>query len=857
MRRSHALILLLAALLAAALWFFTASGQSEPVDAESEPAAEIVAPAAALLDEDSSAATRELARTAAPAPAASTEAAASPGSILTVRVLHATDGKPAAGAEVLLMQDVTVRALSPADKLAYRDSNYDEQLDRWGTVFACDAGGIAKIPMPSSGWFKAGARLGRLWGSRTVREQEREGLVEIEIALHPAIHVSVLVVDETRNPVSGIPVAYRPVNREGRGNDSETAVTGPDGIASLRHLQEEYLRNKDWADQHLVDLVLPFDPPVQAAFDPLAPPADPILLVMPGTGTVEVEVYNLAGEPAEGLRVALQKKMSEADRKGYIAGEGMVHQSWLGLQWQPVKNGVARFEGVGLGLTLEYGADFERSRLMESGFGAGPQRPGETVRFVLRQTASAPVITGRLMTAEGSPVAGFDFLPNVYVPGVHHPVARQRVTTDAEGRFRFPIDLDPADARPKILMASLEEPGKVLLLIADFPAPIATGVHDLGDLVLGGALLVSGVVLTPDGEPASAAYGAVEPAKYRQSGTPGSQPFDDLRWEAGADGRFEIRGNLPDQTYQLRGWVSAQKDWRLPDLKFERGAQDLTLRFQRPPGVRGRVLVDEGVDLQKILVMLWSEHGGQGTSPSAEDGTFTILVKEPGQYDCKLNFGMGGSLLWSRNGLDLADGGSHDFGDIDLRGLPQTRITLIGTDGSSVPAAVLGIRDASGKATASPRMQEFPITLLHTGEKATAVLDAPGYARVEVPLTGGEQSVRLQPGFPVSITLNGLPPIPEGASWRLILIEAGPDGSEHPSQVSHPLPTGTSRADLTLPAAGAWRLLMGYRRAEGGGSSGTGGAFGENDAVVELRNTTARQEFSFDVDTAALARIID
>lgn len=856
MRRSHALILLLAALLAVALWFFTESRKFEPGEADSEPTAESSAPAAGLLDAAALADSGTLARADAPAPAGAAEAAA-PGSILTVRVLHAQDEKLAAGAEVLLMQDQILRALSPADKLAYRDANFDEQLDRWGTVFACDAGGVAKIPMPESGWFKAGARLGSLWGSRTVREEEREGLAEIEIVLQPAIHVSVLVVDETRTPVAGIPVAYRPVNREGRGNDSETAVTGPDGIASLRHLQEEYLRNKDWADQHLVALTLPCDPPVQTAFDPLAPPADPIVLVMPATGIVEVEVSTLDGEPAEGLQVALQRKMSDEDRKRHIADKGMVPQDWLGRQRQPAKNGLARFEGIGLGLTLEYGADFDRSGFIESGFGLGPQKPGETVRFVLRQTATAPVITGRLITAEGKPVAAFDFMPNVHVPGVHHPVARQRVTTDAEGRFRFPIDIDLADAQPKILMASQEEPGKVLLLIADFPAPLAAGVNDLGDLVLGGPLLVSGVVLTPDGEPASTAYGAVEPAKFRPSGTPGSQPFDDLRWEAGADGRFEIRGNLPDQTYQLRGWVSTQKDWRLPDLKFERGAQDLTIRFQRPPGVRGRVLVDEGVDLQKILVMLWSEHGGQGTSPSAEDGTFTILVKEPGRYDCKLNFGMGGSLLWSRNGLDLAEGGSHDFGEIDLRGLPQTRITLIGSDGSSVPAAMLGVRDALGKATASPRMQEFPITLLHTGERATAVLDAPGYARVEVPLTGGEQSVRLRPGFPVSITLNGLPPIPEGASWRLILIEAGPDGGENTSQVSHPLPAGTSRADLTLPAAGAWRLLMGYRRADGGGSSGTGGAFGENDAFVELRNTTARQEFSFDVDTAALVRIID
>jgi hypothetical protein len=855
MRRFHALILLLAALLAVALWFFTESGKSEPADSTSEPAVESIAPGAALPDPESLASTGALARTEAPGspsdpPTADTRT-------LTVRVVFDADGRPAAGAEVLMQPGDAHKRLATAEFLQYQQENYDEQLDRWGIVQRCDASGVAVIPMPESGWFPVGARHDGLWGSHIVREEERESLAEIEITLQPAIHLRVLVVNEMRQPVPGIQVVYRPVDRDGRGNDSEKAVTGADGIGHLRHLQTEYQRMKDHCAGHVVALGLAFEPPVQAAFDPLAPPLDPIVLVMPGTGTVEVEVYTLTGEPAEGLRVALQRKMSDEERKRFIVGVGMEPQSWLGLQWQPVKNGIARFEGVGLGLTLEFGADFDRSRLIESGFGLGPQKPGETVRFVLRQTATAPVITGRLITADGQPVAAFDFMPNIYVPGVHHPVARQRLTTDAEGRFRFPIDLDLADARPKILMASQEEPGKILLLISDFPAPLAVGVNDLGDLVLGGPLLVSGVALTPEGEPASTAYGSVEPPFNPFASRETELPFDNIQWKAGGDGRFEIRGNLPERTYQVRAWVPEQQDWRLEDLRFERGAQDLELRFQRPPGVRGRVLVDAGVDLQQIHVMLWSEHGGQGTSPSGEDGTFTLLVKEPGKYDFKLNFGMGGSLLWSRNGLDLAEGGSHDFGDIDLRGLPQTRITLIGTDRASVPAAALGIRDALGKATSSPQMQEFPVTLLHTTEKATAVIDAPGCARAEVPLTGGEQSVRLQPGFPVSITLNGLPPIPEGASWTLTLTEAGPDGSEFPSRVSHPLPADSSLADLTLPAPGAWRLSLSYRKSARGGSSGTGGAFGENDAVVELRSTTARQEFSFDVDTAALERLFD
>jgi hypothetical protein len=777
-------------------------------------------------------------------------AVASSGATFAVRVVYAQDGSPAASAEVLLWPVGNSSRVPEREREAYRLANNDEQLDRWGRVFVCDAGGITRIPVLESGWFPVGARTKGFWGRTDVGVNELDNMTEIVVRLGTAIHLQVLVVDETRRPVPGVPVAYRPL-RQGRGNDSGEAITGEDGIAHLRHLEEEYTRNASQEFEHVVALCDPAEPTVQAAIDPLAPPVEPIVLVLPATGSVEVEVFDLQGQPMEQLAIALQKQMSAEDRKDYASDRGMVNQKWLGLRWEPTRNGVARFERVGLGLTLEYGADFERTDRIESQTGPGPLRPGENVKFVLRQKAAAPVLTGRLVNEEGQPLPDLSLSGNVHQDGHDGSLARVRLQTGADGRFRVPVALDSGAAPHKFLLILEARPGVVRMAVKDLPAPITLGENELGDIVLGWPLIVAGVALAPNGEPAPTAYGSIGPVEEKNPSNPRSRsPFHSISWQADENGRFEVRGNLPARRYGAMAFSSNEESWRCDPVEFNTGAQDIELRFHRPPGVHGRILADAGVNLGEFSVMLMQDGGGEGTSPSSDSGEFTILIQKPGIYDFELRTFFGGNLLAARRSLSLVAGGSLDLGDIDLRGLPRTRIVLLDPDGKPIQRAHMAILDLTGWACRFSFPVTLPRTILHTTVHQAAYFEAAGFARIEVALNGGEQTVRLAPGFEITVALEGLPPKPTGWEWRMTLMQVDA------TRQDWILEPGFSTADFALPTTGGWMVFLGYRSSSTDYWRPLPGALGEPAPVIAVSPTRGRQEFRLTVNTEAVAQAL-
>jgi len=850
-RRSLALPLLLG-VLGLLLWWLLERSGGDPLPATEQPAQ---APQIAAAPPLQSPGADTAAITRADAPAGEETAPAS-AMTLTVRVVFAHNGSAAAGAEVLLWPLGHGSSVPERERVAYQQANTDEQLDRWGRVFACDADGMTRIPLPEGDWFPIGARANGLWGRRDVKTADTDPSSEIVIELRPALHLRVLVVDERRQPVAGVTVAYRAL-RGVHGHNLEEAITGTDGIAVLSHLQEEYARHLGREYQHVAAISLPFEPTVQAVFDPLAPPVDPIVLVLPGTGSVEIEVFDLAGRPVEGLAIALQKQMSEEDHKRYTSGRGMEHQSWLGLRWERARNGVVRFERVGLGLTLEYGADFENTGVIESGSGLGPLRPGEHVKFTLRQSIASPTLTGRITDAEGQPLPGKDLEGDMHSEGTARNRTRVRLRTDEDGRFHTPIALDPDDASPKSMVISESRRGLVQMVVVDLPAPLSPGENHLGDLVLGGPLLVAGLALTPGGEPAPTAYGFIDQNdSSREFGSRNRSPFSSISWEADERGRFEVRGNLPVGRYRINAWAPTERNWRCEPSLFNSGAENLELRFFRPSSIRGRIIADPEVHLQDLAIQLAQPDGSTGTSPFDDGGEFSLLALKPGIYDLEVRHGVNGSLLWSRRGLTLVAEGSLDVGIIDLRGLLRTRLTLLDPDGNSVRKANIWIMDPDEVRSWGSSATSLPVTLLHTSSQAVAWIEAPEFARLKVALNGGEQTVRFAPGFRVAVVLEGLPAEAEGWGWRLDLqLQSGPDQpiSSRREQILDP---GSNTASLALPAAGSWMVIL-YSRIDPQATwRSIPGALGDPGPTIEVSSASGVQEFRFTVDSAAIARAL-
>jgi hypothetical protein len=843
MRRSHGLILL-AVLIALALWWLLGGDEGDaPIEVAGGASA---AQPAEAITEGQTENPEALKREDALQPERP-EAGAISGPTFSVLVLHRDEDTPVPDAEVLIYDPEIRYPPEAPSRESSRVTN--ETIVEWcSRHYRSDASGRTKLPLRDDPGFMIAARAGDLWGFRFIAHAEAAA-GEVKIHVEKDIQVRVLVVDEAKRPVPGVLVAYRPL-QSGRGNNVADTVTGADGIAHLRHLQEEYRRHSDRADEHIVAIELPLDPSAQAAFDPLAPPADPIVLVMPATGVVEVELLDILGRPVDGLHVMLQRKLREVDRQESEPARGLHTQSWLGLTWSRAVNGVARFEKVGLDLTLEFGADFERTGAAEAGSGPGPSRPGEIVRFVLQQTVAAPILTGRLVDGDGNPLPDQDLSADIYAEGGEDRLARLRFTTGADGRFRGPVSLDLEDASPKVLVASAEQPGRVLLLAANVAAPLSPGENDLGDVILGGPLLVSGTVLTPDGAPESMAYGTIRPAGR---GRQGRGPFDSISWKAGADGRFEVRGKVPPNRYQTRAAKTGQEDWRSDSVVFDPGTKGLELRFLSLPGVRGRILVDVQSDLKDIqLGLMKSQRDGVGASPE-DNGRFIILAGEPGVYDLVIRHAFARNILLVRGGIQLSQKGCIEIGDMDLRGLPRTHLNILDPEGRQVPDARFGLEGNDEFPVMFLHQAPVPLTILHSNEQRSAIVEVEGYARTEVKLNGGEQVLRLAEGYQIAVALENLPPAPAGLEWGVFLYIKPVEGKLGRSNLEQAIQPGYDTAELVSTVDGTWMAGLCYRKPPSIEWLYIQKAFGDPAPIIEVKPVIGRQEFRVYVDAGVVA----
>ena len=840
-------------------WFAGESGAGSPDATSATHAADSAPTDSAATPAPATGGAASIARTdATPPPSLADAASAESVPTLRVRVLDGPGGSPAAGAEVLLPPPGETAGVPEALRQSYQRSNRDEQLDRWGRVFACDAEGIAHVPQPAEERFSVGARRSGAWGRRDVRAAQLTDDAEVVIELARAVHLEVLVVDERRAPVEGIPVAYRALSR-GTGHSLAKAVTGPDGRVRLPHLQEAITRAGS-DRQHVVAIGLPLEPTVQAEFDPGAPPDEPLLLVLPATGTVEVAVLDPSGAPyPDGLQIALQKQMPPEQRARY-SQQGMVHQDFLGMRWVEVRDGIARFERVGLGLTLECGADFERTMEMQSITAPSPSRAGETVRLTLQQTRRHAAFTGRLIGADGTALARQPVQWVTYGAATLRRVTYGSIRTGEDGSFRVPCSTAALEQRVGLLVFTLPQTGtRIDLACVTLPQPLPAQDHDLGVIAAGTPVFVAGRALAPDGSPALGTHGSVEALTPQPDGM--AAFLEELQWSTDEDARFVITGLMPAGRYRLRAWVSKRPEWELPPVEFETGAEDLELRFTTATSVRGRLVADPGIELAEFVAGLeFAQSGGGITVSSAlvsADGSFVFRPQSAGSARLTVATPTGEPLL-QRDGVIVTAGAVLDLGDLDLRGrLQRTQLALIGAHGEAIhEAALWGARFQHLPQSLTAETSRFPRALI-TAPGARLLISAEGYGVTEVLLQGGAQTAALRPASKLQISYAGLP---AERVWALDLEHAPAAG-----ETRFALPGGPRVCDatagtlaLSLSAPGSWivhlrlqvvmdwngRKLLSWERVPG--------AWGEAQATVVVSPDGAPAFLALTADPAAL-----
>ncbi len=858
-RRAPLILSILLALVALLLWLIMERGSCLSTPTRSSPSTDNPRAVAAHSNSPELDASQQAKSELLRVDAVSAQAVPKPAAdLLTVRVLANATETPAPNAEVLLFTGMNEESISVGERSDFLAASLDERIEHWGSLFRCNADGVVQIPLPSESEFSLAARSEGRWDRKDLRRVNVKREPEVVLELRRPLHLRVIVMNAADHPMPGMTVAYCALEGS-QGHNLRLATTGEDGIAEFRHLREAVEQVGWQVTEHVVGLCLASDPLVRAAFDPLAPPDEPILLRMPSTGSVEIKVLDFAGAPIlDGLEVVLQRVSTSqrpADRPPELS---MWPDGGRGMHRIPVQQGIARFEHVGLGLRLEYGADFSGTGLVEHNEAAGPLDPGQTVHFTLRQAVAYPELTGRLVGASGAPLPLTEFEAEIYPENYPLRMLKRNLRTDEQGHFRtaFP----PQRERPgrTILLGHQERNGRISLALAEFILPLDPGETDLGDVMLGGALLVSGIALDPFEQPLQGAHGRIEAVSFDSEAAAGLKgPFRVLDWNSGEDGRFEVKGAAPAGRYKLRySRVDGERTWYSKDQVFAAGDKDLSLRFGPPGNLHGRVLVDDGVPLKDLRIKLVQEGLEIVAGDLWQDGFFSLRPTRSGLATLQVQMLEHGWLVWSQPEVPVNPAQATDFGLIDLRGLlTVTPIELHAPDGRSVQQARCWIESDDG--TWTHMEAAFPRRMIAPGRDRSCLIAAGGFAEVEVHLDGTQQVVPLSEPFRAEISLSGLPSLSASARWSLTLKPALAEGHAPPqSYVGDWLPVDASSLELKFPSVGEYLPELYWRADRTSAPVLVPMAFGNLAPSLRIIVSSAPQFFALSLDVEALGQFM-
>ena len=713
------------------------------------------------------------------------------------------------------------------------DDNWNEALQslfRYGERVAgaagwrtrADADGKARVTLGKE-WTKVVVTHGGLYGELNLRDNSVPPAGGYRVELVPDVAITVRVVDDRGEPCAEFPVglaAFDAANSDTVLSVSDVALAFTDakGLATIPHLQSRCTTDSEatgsvfssrrwgWGRGRAPDGTTPPKPVwhVRAllvgwrdkgvAFDPAAPPTEPVELRLPPTGKLRVRAES-GGKPVTDFRMAYANRSQ---------GE---HEEWnpldRGTQAKPEADGWARFSHVALGLRFKLYADAEGGM---RGVNAGPTAPGQEVDAVLRSADDRIFIAGRLLTPERTPARNV----RISVRAVGEDLWMHEVAkTDDEGRFHVNLgSADEPQMAQKLWIDTVVKDG--LPQRGEVPGrALRNGREELGDVVLGDApLLVAGVVLG-DGKPLA---GEADLVVERQLPPREGQREGDWQWidgqyaHKGKDGRFVVRGPAEPGVYRLN--VGSERALPHDPIPFRLGADDLkvdlrlggklaasallppktpaeqvrfTLVPSKPSGPQSRPMSDNGPN-SLLLPGSSSGDGGQSGEHRANvevdaqgraDARWDTLP--PDTYTLRVELWMQGLELASIPGVVVPPPATPDprLVDIDLRtAVRVVQLAIRGADGKP-PAECYGATFVTNNARGDWRGEQLwdaDVDLLLAPGPYELLVCVQGHRPLPVRGDGPRVEARIEAWPQVTVRLANPPKLPEGATVRAWLV---------------------------------------------------------------------------------------
>lgn len=615
---------------------------------------------------------------------------------LRVLVVERASGLPIAGAEV--------RAASTSDLVMHDEHRpqwhpeEDDLLDAVGTKAVTNEHGEAWVS-PGSPPAIVDARFRDQWGSTRI---EKDSAEPIRIELDVDRDLAIQVVDGAGKPVAGVPVVVRAGPGQGPRDEAWNDVTrAPDGIARLPHVDRKLARLRakhPCAQIAILGRDLAFVP-----FELDALPAEPIRLVLPPTGSVEITLVDDSGKAVLARMIQLMEGTS-VDTQGFPL-------QTTGPQLTPVRidEGRVRYAHVGLDLDLvafAFAPGYEPAGV----HAVGPRQAGELVVIDIPFGTGHPVMVLRLVDEQRMPLA--DRMVQMSVGSRSRGSIHQPIKSDARGIVRLPT-LAPADDHVSTMVDLLvDSPGPCQGCQASLavPSELHGSENDLGDLVLRPPpFLCSGSVVDDVGQGIPNAWIGSE-IERDEAGK--------MVWIARAGVRCDAQGTFILQadapTTKMRVRAQADEHARADPIEVAPGARDVRLVLDRGCELSGSLVLDKSVPLGDVKILVRRPGAPKFSSPDFDkhdlgivhdDGGFALDSLRSGLVDVQVLWMPMREELALIERIDLAPGAlARDprLDRIDLSDVRLLHVEVVDAAGAVVETGAVSARSGTRAARSYP-----------------------------------------------------------------------------------------------------------------------------------------------------------
>jgi len=732
---------------------------------------------------------------------------------LKVQVIDARSGKPEPGAEVLSVLDLDPALLPDPDYEAFtalESVDPEAQARRFGQAWRTGADGIVTVPRPRKWSARFIARSGGRYGyARWDRDRP-----DVRLELEDDRWLRVRVAGPDDAPCAEVMVALA---LHWRGQPEPTLVdigtTDMAGMVIAPHTQVRVAEHQ---------LIKPA-PPEWCAVVPRIPalvhtgvridlahlPDEPIVIRIPATGRIAVELVDADGAPTcERFNANLEQREEASSIRPFGSSANTYFCSTDGVEGRIV------FPHVGLGARFAV-----TTYVVPEQVRPGPRQPREEVVFRFALPAEQLLVRGRALDAAGEPLRQRMLKVSLEFAETNNSGT---VKTDADGVFRYRPPLDPRRAALPVqwVQVEVQHRGQLIGVMARMESgkTLAAGPLDLGDVALVEAPLIAAGTLVDDQGGFANANLEVRPA---DTGPATAQPPP-----VTASVRFG-----PGDRFAIRGWVAQQKlvltaggrdDPPIDPVRFDRGADDLHLVLRRKGRINVTVLHDLPFEQAQMLQSEVVPEGkqeavrpGWSAGPSAP-GRMWISLSElaAGRYTLHVRIAGDPHPLATISDIEVGSGAVQDprLSSIDLRGrfrLAQIRVI----DASGSPIRGEGSLLLNDRALGSIHwvdLHDDVFVVPIATQPIDATIRVSGFRHQELKGIDGDRTVHLEPQIELSALLTPGLVLPAGVTLHAFARVQGPPadffGRAMRSRRGPMAGSGEAAAELPEPGRFQFRL---------------------------------------------------